>query len=565
MNILRWKRKSKKKIKFKSLILIIFSLIMTTFAWFTYSKILNPELNLHISSWDMQYFIGEEEKTNPIGVQIPTIYPAMDEQTVTIDIKNNGETLIDVEYSIQALTIAGIQYELVQEGANPTNTNYIVLGASVLESRTVGTGETEDVYIYKNAVTSDITKIPFTIEIEHSAQVKPVTKNANGEKVPGEGYLKITVNWIGDNDELDSQWGYVIGEYLNSEEATSAISMQVTIESYQAEGPIQEIEHSLPSTSETVPYLPTGFSKLAGTNLDNGLVIKDESGNEYVWIEVPKTSTVYANSGLGITAFSDTDYANIESDLKTYTSTYRTRDDAYPLYQAIGISESNYNTLKQKMLKSIYQNGGFYIGRYETGIADSYRTSATTGTPTETPIIQAHAYPYNWVTCSQAQTLAGRMESGDYTSSLMFGVQWDLVLKYFETKGTDTSVLKTDSSTWGNYSNTSFYVTNLNSKYNIYDASTKVFSTWASAPYDKVEDSSVLLNTGANSTFCKQNIYDFAGNLSEWTLNIIYSNSIPIGGSGGDFSLEGANTANYKGEYNSTKATGQVGFRVTIF
>ena len=116
MNILRKHRKSKKKIKLKKYILFIFSLIMTTFAWFAYSKVLNTYINIHVAAWDMEYYIGDTKKENPIGVDFATLYPQMPEQTVTIDIKNNGEALVDLEYNIQAITIAGVTYELVPEG-----------------------------------------------------------------------------------------------------------------------------------------------------------------------------------------------------------------------------------------------------------------------------------------------------------------------------------------------------------------------------------------------------------------------------------------------------------------
>lgn len=57
------------------------------------------------------------------------------------------------------------------------------------------------------------------------------------------------------------------------------------------------------------------------------------------------------------------------------------------------------------------------------------------GATTQTPVIQANAYPYNYVTCSLAQSLVSGMAAGEYTSSLMFGVQLDLLMKYLETKG----------------------------------------------------------------------------------------------------------------------------------
>ena len=57
--------------------------------------------------------------------------------------------------------------------------------------------------------------------------------------------------------------------------------------------------------------------------------------------------------------------------------------------------------------------------------------------------------------CSEAQALANEMTpDSNYTSSLMFGIQWDLVCKYLEVKSTLTTAnINADSSTWGNYSN----------------------------------------------------------------------------------------------------------------
>ncbi len=43
----------------------------------------------------------------------------------------------------------------------------------------------------------------------------------------------------------------------------------------------------------------------------------------------------------------------------------------------------------------------------------------------------------------------------------MFGVQWDLVLKYLETKGVTESDLKTNSKTWGNYNDNFYSIQNM--------------------------------------------------------------------------------------------------------
>lgn len=600
MNIFRLQRKSKGKIKLKKLVLFIFSLTMTTFAWFAYSKVLNPRLNIHMASWDMQYFIGETEKENPIGISIPTLYPTMEEQSVKIDIKNNGERLVDIQYDIKSLSIIGVQYELVQEGQTPTSDNYVVIVPPTLEkieepeaeltpgaeltpdaeltpeepvvtetepTPVVSGTEQEDTskYLYRGIITNNMTQFPFTIEIEHSAQVEPYSKQL---AAPGEGYLTVRVNWIGDSDELDSEWGYKVGEYLTANPtATSVISMEISIDSYQAEGPIQEYTETLPSGYATQPYMPEGFSRVPGTNLETGLVIKDSSGNEFVWVEVPKVASIYSADGLDydldtLTGTELTDaYTAIETKLNEYTQEYGTRADAYTDQRYLGISIDTYNDLERKMLKSIYKNGGFYIGRYETGIEKTYRTEGGSIEETHIPVIKANAYPFNYVTCSQAQSLANSMSSGGYTTSLMFGLQWDLVLKYLQTKNTlIADEIITDSSTWGNYSTSTYDLINPKSKYLL---STE--SDWKTPIYYKSNTEQTLLTTGANSGFSRKNIYDIAGNLSEWTFNTGFNNSNVVGGNGGNFTADSAKTANNCGLYNTLNSYKHVGFRVALY
>ena len=88
------------------------------------------------------------------------------------------------------------------------------------------------------------------------------------------------------------------------------------------------------ATAETAPYFPDNtFTKNEGT-IDTGLVIQDASGNEYVWVVVPKSlynNTAY-NSNNAKKPSSSTDYANIEYCLQQYTATYRKEtgySDAY--------------------------------------------------------------------------------------------------------------------------------------------------------------------------------------------------------------------------------------------
>ena len=325
--------------------------------------------------------------------------------------------------------------------------------------------------------------------------------------------------------------------------------------------------------SETVsnrnPYLPKGFRQVSGTTLEKGLTIQDSTGNQYVWVEVPKIKEVYPTAGLEITEFTNDEYTAIETDLHTYTKDYRERacTDTYSYDEATGLTSEQYTQLKQKMLKSVYQNGGFYIGKYETG-TETARTSGSSSTvPGETPVIKQNAYPYNYVTCSQAQTLASNMESGGKTTSLLFGVQWDLTLKYLETKGTSQADLKTNSTSWGNYSNNAWNITNVNLKYAVYDTNSYTLGSWTTATEkSKTSSEEILLSTGADDSFSKMGIYDLAGNVYEWTLEYTSNTYYPCVGSGGSYSYSGSNDpASHRIGDDTTILDDHIGFRLALY
>lgn len=223
------------------------------------------------------------------------------------------------------------------------------------------------------------------------------------------------------------------------------------------------------------------------------------------------------------------------------------------------------------MLKSVYQNGGFYVGRYETGIAyDDANGPRYFGLDyeslyeaTQTPVIKANAYPYNWVRRTQAKVLAESMYSGDRTSSLMFGVQWDLVLAFMHNKGgvSDTT-LTSDSTTIGNYSNNLWNITNTSAKY-----STDKGENWLPCPKDKGSSSaSILLTAGADTSLSIMNIYDIAGNVYEWTLENTSDTGVPCTIRGGIFDRDGSERpASYRSDRTTIISMQNYGFRVSLY
>jgi len=302
------------------------------------------------------------------------------------------------------------------------------------------------------------------------------------------------------------------------------------------------------ATAETAPYFPDNtFTKKEGT-IDTGLVIQDANGNEYVWVVVPKSlynNTNY-NSNNTKKPSSSTDYANIEYCLQQYTVTYRNGTSFFDVYYAddknVGwfADATAYNNLKNSMLKSVYENGGFYVGRYEAGIDTTTGTNRTSiesqvdgkyPVPTTAPVTKADAYPYTYVTRTQAQNLASNVNSGTKTSSLKLGNTW---------KNFDSAL---DSIVVSNETTGKMKKTEQNSYQN-----------------------GILLTTGGTEQSKVMNIYDIAGNVCEWTLEKTSNTYDQCVARGGLFNDTGSYrpAADHDGN-SSGHSFYSIGFRVSIF
>ncbi len=318
-------------------------------------------------------------------------------------------------------------------------------------------------------------------------------------------------------------------------------------------------------------------STVVEADANKGIVIKDKNNNEWVWIEVPKT-TVFTGLTIDTTnTLTEQNYTDIKNKLIAYAGVYRkgsaTQNENWTdeWYNGCGMTSDEYTTEYQKMLKSVYAYGGFWIGRYEAGIEGT--TTETTNARTDTSaritigtspkaISQKDAIPYNYVYCSEAQALTKEMTpDSNYTSSLMFGIQWDLVCKYLEVKGKlATADINSNSTSWGNYNNVTRTITSDKTK-----QSTDYGSTWKVITGTKPA-SEVLLTAGATEETNKMNIYDFAGSEWEWTLEKTSDSSSPCANRGGSYGNTGAyHPGSYRNNYNTTYSSTYFGFRGSLY
>ena len=280
-------------------------------------------------------------------------------------------------------------------------------------------------------------------------------------------------------------------------------------------------------------WIPEGFKVAddSDSTVQGGLVIEDKDGNQFVWVPVD-TIADYKR-----TAYS-TNVATKETDTATNSIKINLTN-----------SDSDYFTeaLPEDEKTSIERYKGFYIGRYEAGDKESTvaKTLRSSNDVTKTVTIKANQAPYNYVTRTQAKSLAeGFATKQGYKAKtkLVSSYAWDTTIAFIQKVNSDYG----SSSEEGNYSDTTFSYMDI-----------------IGAKQTKAKNSYLLVPTGQTTPVC--NIYDMGGNVWEWTTELYSVTDFPFALRGGYYYDGFASIpAGYRGN-NSDLANDYYGFRLTLF
>ena len=336
-------------------------------------------------------------------------------------------------------------------------------------------------------------------------------------------------------------------------------------------------------------WIPKGFT-VSGIkseqSINKGLVIYDipegttvdwsnpdgvkTAYNQFVWIPVEVKSTDTENS---IASFYRSEWAeNTATGGERTTGLSTDYTEPYSYDTTNNYDQTNGITVQiTELTKSIYKYGGFYIGRYEAGSTTERQKSSS---QTEEFVVQQDKYPYVlviWgIKMSDVSIGAVYLCNNLYsktntnygaTSMLCTGASWDSMLDFIK----DSSHSVTDSTTWGNYSNSETY--------KIYRGSLGVYSnsvyTWntanATAGTEVTKGDEILLTTGATERNSSKNIYDAAGNCSEWTTESESDTSSNRIGRGGDYSYSVSLPVSSRNRNLPTFSRDDIGFRPVLY
>ena len=266
--------------------------------------------------------------------------------------------------------------------------------------------------------------------------------------------------------------------------------------------------------------VPAGF-KIASdspTKQEDGIVIEDKDGNQFVWIPVSSIAN-YTRTDFGL-SFDD------------------------------GVYSSYSETMPSDEQTSVNQYHGYYIGRYEAG--DSVLTASKTlrapsgASVTNKVSIKKGQAPYNNVTRDQAITLAVGIKAAEgynATTKLCSSYAWDTAINFIKNKVSNYGV----SSNQGNYRDTTFSYRDI-----------------TGASQTKATNTYVLIPTGETTPI--NSIYDMGGNDWEWTTEVYSGSSFPCVFRGGVYFYKCSSCpAGYRGCSNTDTSDSDFAFRATLY
>ena len=290
------------------------------------------------------------------------------------------------------------------------------------------------------------------------------------------------------------------------------------------------------------------ISDVAGDDLDNS-----KHGNQFVWIPVPDYNKFHLIEGYAS--------GNLQTRLSQANNPSREAGDTTnagspgkpnAANSVAGTAESI------AMYKSVKDNKGFFIARFEAGVAGTTTSTITNDTNKQTqdgsvkPVSQRGVGVWNYIAWggTSAVEASDNLPGNDnangavkvarnmypasdtihkVTSTLCYGVQWDAALNFIDSNyesGNATGYVK-DSTGMGNY--------------------TKSIAT-----------------TGSNTAYQQKHIYDMAGNVYEYTMEACESGSRVIRGGSYDHIGSGF-TASVRYYYTPDDSRTAISFRTALY
>lgn len=404
---------------------------------------------------------------------------------------------------------------------------------------------------------SEQTKIANAKEIIKTAVLEnELYKNTNDAKVKSDTELLTPVK------EKLIQEGYTINEDNTITIGNTTINIPEEIANASTGGTITLPEDPIAGKNDNTknrnlagktegysyknPVIPQGFKaidvgeaiwsykdseKTEVTGWNDGLVIQDDIGNQFVWVPVDGTKVKYEKwCTIGVS------YLNYSDDSS-----------------AIPITEN----------EQIAKYQGFYVARYEAGLntVTLKQDANTNNNANMVAVSKENTKIWNYIDYSNAKTVANAMINseiyGNTKSGLITGTQWDTIMRWYS----NSNIRVNEAQDFGTYHNIEY---NGNGLYFI-NRTSGPDGEWKNGRFSHTTtDVTYFHASGLNLNGIKKNIADLGGNMWELTSEVYNSTNCMVRGG-----RAGLSSKNYPSSCRNSVLTSfkdyYLGFRTVLY
>ena len=367
----------------------------------------------------------------------------------------------------------------------------------------------------------------------------------------------------------------IMDEYLNGNGGNQGgggeYNTGTTVE--EAKGQNKPFENDTTITDSCTPAnsirVPEGFkiAKDSALTVEDGIVIEDKDGNQFVWIpaktEAEGGATInLSTGGTEKIVYQRTDFGKRHGSYSNYSETMPSDEEAsvnaWGGYYIGRFEAGDKEATDAKSMREDYMNNQLMKYAEENGIDISNPDNLTEEQEQQlnekaneienevhTITIRKSQAPYNIITFANLKSLAEGMDTVQgyttATTKLVSSYAWDTAISYIQINNSDYGT----NSPEGNYSNSNSFTY------------TDIAGDEQTGPTDE------LIPTG--QTTAVSNIYDMGGNLYEYTTGSSSSEYGPYVSRGGCYNIDyDVNPAGFR-RGDDGVAISYNGFRVTLY
>ena len=367
-----------------------------------------------------------------------------------------------------------------------------------------------------------------------------ITVNQTAGTVTYNGKTYNISELLGNSDEQNSLTSNGLTQVTDSPLLTENENIRMVLQEETESGTVQAV-------------IPAGFYYVTGKP-STGLVISDvqgdddqntKGGNQFVWVPCNQEGTVtyakhiYADSSEDDTAGSTADTGNGGWQTHYYRNYNDWTDDggnatSVEKYGGFYIARYEAGAPTDASFYNDTDRSTYWQGYYSTDVSTTYGSNSFTSDGSSdysitymdknvtnyTPVSKKNTPAWNFISQESAKTVSSKMYEGSssVTSGLVDSYAWDTTTQWLSNSGYNA----TDSTTWGNYNNTSFTINGLYARHE-YKLANDGNYRWFPAyyynygTYEKSNSERTETSTGSVERNKANNIYDLAGNMWEWT------------------------------------------------